>query len=659
MLPMKRWFEPGRRLLALFLTGALLLTGAMVSLVWQLVRQERALTAQRLQERREIAADLAVLALQKSLAHAEEQLARLAVLPRSEFHSKASAYALAMPGDSVLILDRPTVVSAYPERRLPFYPVGPSNIDPSNSLFAEADSFEFQQADYSKALAALRGSAQSKAAGVPAAAWMRIGRIHRKQKLWSEALADYQEMLTLKNSVVDGVPAGLIARQQRVAIFAQTNRPVAAREEADNLRRDLMERRFVLTRSVYEFYLSEAQRMMSPGSESGEASTALALAAAAESLHAGWGGEETRSGRIFLRENGVPMLAFWHTSGDGKAALILGPQWVEAQSAAALKSTPTAQGVAIRLTDDHGGTILGPPGGDPARETLRLAAATQLPWNLHTITTDATAALAPSKLRRQLVLASLAAIAALILVGSYLIAHSITRDLALSRLQSDFVSAVSHEFRTPLTSLCILTEQLASGRVTGDRNLDEYYSVLARESQRLRRLVEGLLNFGRMEAGAAEYRFETTDPAELVHAVSLEFELAAEARNCRIEVNVKADTPLVLADRAALACAVWNLLDNAVKYSPGCPTVWADVEGTTGCAAIRIRDCGPGIPAAEQPLIFEKFVRGEAAKQSAIRGTGVGLAMVRHIVAAHGGELRLESKVGEGSAFTMLLPEVI
>ena len=659
MLPLKRWFEPGRRLLALFLTVALLLTGAMLSLVWQLVRQDRALAAQRLQERREIAADLAVVALQKSLAHAEEQLAHLAALPRSEFLSKASAYAATMPGDSVLILDRATAVSAYPERRLPFYPVGPANPDPPNSLFAEAERLELQQADYPKALAALRGAAQSKAAGVRAAALMRIGRIHRKQKNWSEALTDYREMLTLKDAVVEGVPAGLIARQQRLAIFAQTNRAGAAREEADALRRDIMERRFVLTRGVYEFYLNEARRMMGPGGESGEAPTALALAAAAESLHAGWRGEETRSGRILLRENGVPMLALWHTSGEGKAALILGPQWLEAQSAAALKSTLAAQGVAIRLTDGSGETILGPPASDPARETLRLAAATQLPWNLHTITTDATAALAPAKLRQQLVLASLAAVAALILAGSYLIAHSITRDLALSRLQSDFVSAVSHEFRTPLTSLCLLTEQLASGRVDGDRDREEYYSVLARESQRLRRLVEGLLNFGRMEAGAAEYRFETTDPAELVHAVSLEFERAAEARGCRIEVNVKADTPLVRADRAALACAVWNLLDNAVKYSPGCPTVWADVERAAGYAAIRIRDRGPGIPAAEQPLIFDKFVRGEAAKQSAIRGTGVGLAMVRHIVAAHRGELQLESKAGEGSAFTVLLPAVI
>jgi signal transduction histidine kinase len=224
------------------------------------------------------------------------------------------------------------------------------------------------------------------------------------------------------------------------------------------------------------------------------------------------------------------------------------------------------------------------------------------------LTVDPDVALAPAKRRQNLVFASMAVIAALLLTGSYLTARTIARELALSRLQSDFVSAISHEFRTPLTSLCLLSEHLASGRVVEADRL-EYFGVLARESQRLRRLVEGLLNFGRMEAGTAQYRFETIDPAELVQAVSREFEQDAEARGHRVEIQARADTPLVRADRAALACAVWNLVDNAVKYSPECPTVWADVERAGKFAVIRIRDRGLGIPPSEQARIFQKFVR--------------------------------------------------
>ena len=137
-----------------------------------------------------------------------------------------------------------------------------------------------------------------------------------------------------------------------------------------------------------------------------------------------------------------------------------------------------------------------------------------------------------------------------------------------------------------------------------------------------------------------------------------EFRERAAADGYAVELTAPAAEIPVHADREALARAIWNLLDNAAKYSPGCLTVWADVEREQERAAIRIRDRGFGIPTAEQVRIFEKFVRGEAAKQAGIRGTGLGLAMVHHIVMAHGGEIRLESKTGEGSAFTLLLPAV-
>jgi signal transduction histidine kinase len=267
--------------------------------------------------------------------------------------------------------------------------------------------------------------------------------------------------------------------------------------------------------------------------------------------------------------------------------------------------------------------------------------------------------MASAQTRQRLLVTALGVITLLILAGIYLISRAVTREFAVSRLQSDFVSAVSHEFRTPLTSLCLLTEQLAEGKIGSEADRTEYYGVLARESQRLRRLVEGLLNFGRMEAGAIEYKFDNIDPAELVSDVARDFGREVEPRGYRVEVRVDGETPLVRADRAALTSAVWNLLDNAVKYAPDCPAVGVEVgRDDGGRALIRVRDGGPGIPPAEQRRIFEKFVRGETAKRSAVRGTGVGLAMVQHIVAAHRGEIKLESKAGEGSTFTILLPAV-
>ena len=114
--------------------------------------------------------------------------------------------------------------------------------------------------------------------------------------------------------------------------------------------------------------------------------------------------------------------------------------------------------------------------------------------------------------------------------------------------------------------------------------------------------------------------------------------------------------PAVRADREALGRALWNLLDNAAKYSPASPQVWVDLGCEDQRVAIQVRDRGTGIPAAERTTIFDKFVRGATAKTSGVEGTGIGLSMVHHIVRAHGGDVRLDSEPGRGSTFTILLP---
>ena len=245
---------------------------------------------------------------------------------------------------------------------------------------------------------------------------------------------------------------------------------------------------------------------------------------------------------------------------------------------------------------------------------------------------------------------------AILLCGRHLANASWEREFIATRLRSDFVSNVSHEFRTPLTSLCRLTEQLAEGKIVDEAGRATCYGMLVAKSHELRELIEGLLDFGSRAAKADESKFENIDPAELVTLVAREFERNALSRGRRIEVQVSGNAPLVVGDRIALRTVLWNLLDNAVKYSPEGDTVWADVGPESGCAAIRIRDQGLGIPDAEQPYIFEKFVRGGVAKRNAIRGIGLGLALVQLIVTAHRGEIRVESKVGKGSTFTVLLP---
>lgn len=260
--------------------------------------------------------------------------------------------------------------------------------------------------------------------------------------------------------------------------------------------------------------------------------------------------------------------------------------------------------------------------------------------------------------RRRLLLAGLAMMAVLTVLGGYFTARAAARELAVARLQSDFVSAVSREFRTPLTSMRHLTELLAGDAVPTEDRRRQYYSVLARETERLHRLVESLADFGRMEAGGHVYRFEAVDPVELVESVVAEFRGEVETSGRRVDLTANGlgrQACVVRADREALGRAVWNLLDNAVKYSPKSRTIDVAVARDNGQVMLSVRDGGVGIPPEEHATIFHKFMRGRSAKDSGVRGTGIGLAMVRHIVRAHGGQIRFTSAVGTGSTFTILL----
>lgn len=253
-------------------------------------------------------------------------------------------------------------------------------------------------------------------------------------------------------------------------------------------------------------------------------------------------------------------------------------------------------------------------------------------------------------------MAGLAALVTLVVAVSYLIGRAVSRELAAAQLQSDFVSAVSHEFRTPLTSMRQFTEMLIEDDKLPPEKRRTFYSAQERATRRLSRLVESLLDFGRMEAGARPYRLEPLDANRLVQTIVDEFRQERESNGFVIDCVLPTDRAMVNGDREALTQALWNVLDNAVKYSGDSRNVRVEVERGKHIA-IRVHDQGYGISSEEQAQILRKFARGSAAKTHDIKGTGIGLAMVRHIVDAHGGELLIDSKPGRGSTFTIRLPE--
>jgi signal transduction histidine kinase len=201
-----------------------------------------------------------------------------------------------------------------------------------------------------------------------------------------------------------------------------------------------------------------------------------------------------------------------------------------------------------------------------------------------------------------------------------------------------------------------MAEMLDDDRVPSEERRHKYYKIVASEAARLQRLVETLLNFGKMEAGAERYRFVDLDAASLIREVVEDITPQAHDARKAIEIDGVEGEVRVRADQSALALALRNLIDNAIKYSPGQPLVWVRCHRDRDRAAICVVDRGVGIPRSEQRSIFGKFVRGRAAIDANVKGTGVGLSMVQQIVAAHGGEIQLQSEPGQGSTFTLLLP---
>jgi signal transduction histidine kinase len=633
--------RPPRHVLALFIAVAAVSVSALVWLSWRLLEQDRALENQRIQERLERAADLIVTSLDLGLSEIEN---RLSVLSDPGAHALSVAFG-------------PHEVEAHPVGRLIYYPFIPPVRESPVTVFEAGETLEFRKRDYVGAMSAFRAPALSKDPLIRAGALMRLGRNLRKNNQLHEALAVYEELARLGSTPVGGDPAELLARQARCALLKELNQLSELERAAGSLDADLQQGRWQLDRVSYLFHAQEVQRWLTFKPDTlAERQAALALAAAVESLWEQWQelrrGQGRARGRRSLWVHGQSILLLWDGSPEKLTALAAGPRYLEAQWGPTWRNL----GVIVSLLDSDSHDVLRSIPPASPQQALRSSSDTRLPWTLRVASADPTADLAQRTGRRRLLLAGLAMMAVMVLAGGYFTTRAVSRELAVSRLQSDFVSAVSHEFRTPLTSMLHLTDSLDRGIVTDEDRRRQYYAALTHETTRLHRLVESLLNFGSMEAGAFEYRFEPVDLAVLVEDVVAEFRKVFASSGHRLELRADHGLPPLRVDREALSRALWNLLDNAVKYSPGRPAIWVDLAREGKRFALRVRDQGPGIPVEEQKEIFNKFVRGSAARASSVKGTGIGLAMVRHTIRAHGGEVRVESRPGEGSTFTILLP---
>jgi signal transduction histidine kinase len=340
-----------------------------------------------------------------------------------------------------------------------------------------------------------------------------------------------------------------------------------------------------------------------------------------------------------------------------------------------IKYQRPADAMVVSTSDVNPAPSPSPPGETIVQFRSRLSApaVSEFAVTARIYLTDASLLYARQRQRVWLFSALILTAAVMAFIGLVAAQRAFARQLRLSEMKSNFVSSVSHELRAPIASVRLLAENLDRGKVTDEAKRRDYFRLIGQECRRLSALIENALDFSRIDQGRKRYEFEPTDLAELVRQTVEVMQPYAAERCVHLDfVNPQPSTlnPQPDLDGRAIQQALVNLIDNAVKHSPAGETVVVSLDSPSpslnhqtptinhrlSTINLSVRDHGPGIPAAEHGRIFEPFYRRGSELRRETPGVGIGLTIVQHIVAAHGGQVRVESEVGKGSRFIIELP---
>ncbi len=245
----------------------------------------------------------------------------------------------------------------------------------------------------------------------------------------------------------------------------------------------------------------------------------------------------------------------------------------------------------------------------------------------------------------------------LLIFGAWLIFRNISKQVELSQLKSDFVSNVSHEIRTPLALISMYIETLEMGRIKDKAKVNEYYSVILNETARLSGIVNRILSFSQIDNKKRKYLFSSTLLNDIVESTALTFRYTLETKGFTCSFEPDNSLPPVWTDRDAVAEALVNLIDNAMKYSEDDKHVMIRTGRKDDYVYLEVEDHGIGITGKDQRYIFDKFYRVTGKNlANRVKGSGLGLAIVKHIMDAHEGKIYVNSTPGEGSLFRLLFP---
>lgn len=510
-----------------------------------------------------------------------------------------------------------------------------------------AEKWEFTDGRLGDALALYRDVlSKNPPAGVEIHALKALAAGHRKLKQFPEARAAYATLAERHGDRPDpvGVPLGVLAAARTADLWEESGEPGRARALRAALWEDVLYQRWPMTESAAKKTLDDlAPRLDGAARRREERRRVDAWRAAAARFWKVHGTEAAGfrsrwgSGRLFLSK-GELVAAVPAEAGAvvGRVAVDF-PAW----TAERLKET----GATART------------GSEPDAPTGTLTRSVWTTFPPLVIQFSAPNTAAEQRLFRQragafggMIGLSLLTLAAALVLA----ARALRRESETAALKTDFVANVSHELRTPLSSIVYIGERLAAGRVRSEEERAELHDMLREETDRLKELVEGALDFSRSLAEGKGYDFKPVNLGDIAEEARRRFEGKARARNFAVNFSPPAVPARVRADLAAAVRAVMNLLDNALKYAGDAGRADLAIVAAETDVGVAVRDYGPGVAAVDRERVFEKFVRLEHhMKRTREGGVGLGLAMVKNIMDAHGGRAVVADAPGGGAVFTL------
>jgi len=566
----------------------------------------------------------------------------------------------------------------------------------SGGVLASAREAELRDGDLGAALAAYETvAARASDEASRAEAINGIARIRRSQGDLDAAARGYlrlvSEFAAVPSSAV--IPFGVAGRLELLRVYEQSGDDEAGIREAAGLFRRLLRAEHDLTSAQYAFVAdrgrSAAETFLEGAADDGEIDPAAdslralleveTLARARQervdrfrdaasrdpAISGRRVGPESASGlrREVVRIDGTPhyvLVAEPAVSADGSTpgewALLLNPAGLRRLLEAAVREVTAPSDLGWALRDDAGALVAGATPGEGDLPTVTLIVPDRFPaLDLQVFALPAGAVESFFTSPRSVYLYLFVLVAGLLAFGLVFTVRTLTHQLALSRMQSDFVSTVSHEFKSPVTAIRQLAEMLQSDRVPTEDRRRRYYDVLVEQSERLTALMDHILDFAKMDAGYIPQR-EELDPGSHLEEVANRVQQRVRHQGFTVRREIAEGLPRVRLDPDAIALAVTNLIDNGIKYSGEAREVIVRAATENGDLAIAVQDFGVGLDPADREHVFERFYRGGSPLTRSVKGTGLGLTLVKQIVDAHGGSIDVRSRPGEGSTFTIRIP---